>query len=98
HSGSTSFPYTTLFRSRVLGRRGGVQALPGAPVHRGRAGEGREGAGIAQGPHRRGRDRGRGRRPRGPRGGRRGGDAGQEARRRPLDRKSTRLNSSHVSI
>src|SRR3712207_7914688 len=79
---STLFPYTTLFRS--VPRRGRHRV--GAPVPA-RARRGRGGA--LHGALRRGRARQ-------PRGGRRVPD--RRGRRRRLDRKSTRLNSSHANI
>src|SRR5207253_10486563 len=90
-------PYTTLFRSGPvgarLGRRGGRAA--------GRGGFGRPGGAVAPrpgtGPLRpRGGAGTRGRRGRLPRSGRTPGAADPGIR--ALDRKSTRLNSSHVAI
>src|SRR3712207_6866902 len=75
---STLFPYTTLFRSAVAGRRrlgrgGQRQAGPAARGRRGGGGAAGEDAGLHAVP-------------------RGGGAAGG------VDRKSTRLNSSHANI
>src|SRR3546814_1564394 len=102
----TLFPYTTLFRSPDLGTEGGEHRLvDGARPERaqengqkvGRAGQ--EAGDTLAGPdaHRRQKvGKSRGTRPE------RGKvelldlpGSGQEAERRPTDRKSTRLNSSH---
>src|SRR3712207_6985861 len=88
---STLFPYTTLFRSALGGRGGPLLAQPrtaGPPAARPqRGGAGVEPAGLRLEPD--------GRAAAGRPGGVRPGAA---ARRLPLDRKSTRLNSSHANI
>src|SRR5262245_64534869 len=80
---STLFPYTTLFRSRLLG--GALGREPDAAA----AGAGRAGAVPRRAPGR-GRGAGHGRRDLVRRAG--------QLRARPEDRKSTRLNSSHLGI
>src|SRR5207253_10531850 len=89
---STLFPYTTLFRSVLPPRgvaRGGGPGGPRAARSLGRR------PGHLLGAERRlhGRDLGA---PRSP--GRGEGDAHRTLRAPPRDRKSTRLNSSHVAI
>src|SRR3989442_4305745 len=76
---STLFPYTTLFRSRVVRRVGGV----GGDRHRDADAVDR------RGPRRAGRD---------ARTRETVGAVGARAAARARDRKSTRLNSSHVRI
>src|SRR3712207_7730352 len=81
---STLFPYTTLFRSRRVDGHRASRAL---------ADDAHEPEHV-RAPRRlraAGPDRTVGRAPRRPR-------AGQEGSRLPLDRKSTRLNSSHANI
>src|SRR5690606_41447259 len=88
---STLFPYTTLFRSLETGAESGPEpAQPGSGYDSAVAPRG------AQEPRR----RGRGAVPAGPaRSGRERLDQGEGAvPARPEDRKSTRLNSSHVKI
>src|SRR5207249_9458529 len=82
---STLFPYTTLFRSAVPKRLICVEDEPGSGRDRRDRGRGDRGRGRRQGP------------PRAAASVRARGGAPDRAGRR-LDRKSTRLNSSHVSI
>src|SRR3712207_8128942 len=75
---STLFPYTTLFRSRLLPRRP-PRALRRRPVPAPVGPAERAGAGPLRRAHL-------------------GGAGGGVLPRRPADRKSTRLNSSHANI
>src|SRR5439155_26099263 len=86
---STLFPYTTLFRSPPRRRADyydGPPSRPDRPGERVRRDRRREGAGRGGGRAR----ASAGRRPRRP--------LGARVRRDRPDRKSTRLNSSHVAI
>src|SRR5690242_21066595 len=81
---STLFPYTTLFRSRTRGPGGGRgRRRPRRPSRGVGQPDAREPAALAHDPGRGARARRRGDRPAG---------TGR------LDRKSTRLNSSHMSM
>src|SRR5207253_9674333 len=84
--GPTLFPYTTLFRSwRRHGRAGSSAQLHQCILRGGRL----EGATQHEGPAARSGDLPDGRRQ---------GRGGRALRARLSDRKSTRLNSSHVAI
>src|SRR3712207_9288258 len=91
---STLFPYTTLFRSRGAG--GALLAARGARGARGAGALARPGAGARAGVGAAGRAAPGGGAPAGVRPGGRGDGLG--AVRPALDRKSTRLNSSHANI
>src|SRR5690242_21316045 len=83
---STLFPYTTLFRSDQVGSRIGDQEQgdPGRPQHP----PGHVVSAVAVGQPASDRAKGAARQR----------EAGREQRRLGEDRKSTRLNSSHMSI
>src|SRR5690606_41666768 len=84
---STLFPYTTLFRSRGSAGEDAARRVPfhGVPAHpRAALGDGTGGVPAPGGLFLRLR--------------RSGADRGPERRGHPPDRKSTRLNSSHVKI
>src|SRR3712207_9572656 len=91
---STLFPYTTLFRSEDVARPVGVHDVAEAGADQGQGPERRRGVGVIGGQDRAKRDGG-------------GAVAGGEAfpvvgvlpgGAEELDRKSTRLNSSHANI
>src|SRR5690606_39511221 len=82
---SPLFPYTTLFRSLAARAEDDTESRAG----RGRAARDRRSGHPLQGSHRRADGAARSRH---------GGGGRHDAIEMPLDRKSTRLNSSHVKI